>query len=321
MVERVREDGLGQLVLAIPALYVLGALAAVAVTLGIDAALGDDVPVVPQLGGQNARTMLGPLAGAFVTVTALVFWVRILAVQFSSDEFSSRLMRYFLDDRAQQQALGALLGGLAYILVVLQAIPDQGAAMATVPHLSVGLPMVVAVAVAFTIVLAIYSGARQSQIGRLVRWLTDESVDYIGRQHPERGDSAQDPSRHQPEEPPAGPSREVRAADSGWVQRIDEQGLLAALPENATAQLKVRAGVFIVEGTPLAHVWGGGDGDADVRAAIRLGNDPTMEQDLAYGIRQLVDIAERSLSDGVGDSTTAYEVIVHLGVSATWSAT
>lgn len=196
---------------------------------------------------------------------------------------------------------------------MLQAIPDQEAGTATVPHLSVALTVVVAIAVATVTVLVIYSGARQSQIGRLVRRLTDETVDYIRRAHPERGESAQDPVSNEPEEPPAGAGREVHAADSGWVQRVDEHALLTGLPENATAQLDVRAGVFVVQGITLARVWGGNHADEHVRAAIRLGNPPTMDQDLAYGIRQLVDIAERSLSAGVGDSTTTYEVIVHLG--------
>lgn len=321
--QRVREGGLRQLVLAIPAVYVVAALLVAAITLSIDAAVGNDVPVVPQFGGQNTRTVLGALAGAFVTVTALVFWVRILAVQFSADEFSSRMLRYFLDDWAQQHALGGLLASLVYTLAVLHALPDKSAGMATVPHLSVALSVVVAVAAAGTVVVAIYSGARQSQIGRLVRWLTDEAVDHIRSEHPEVGDPPADPAGHEPEPPPEGRCREVHAAASGWVQRIDENGLLAALPEGGVAELSVRAGVFVVEGTILARVWADGPdaqgedvGRAEhgVRAAIRLGTDPTMEQDLAFGIRRLVDIAERSLSAGVGDSTTAYEVVVHLGL-------
>lgn len=316
LTQRVREGGLSQLVLAIPAIYIVGALLGAAVTLSIDAAAGNDVWLLPQFGAQNARTVMGALAGAFVTVTALVFWVRVLAVQFSSDEFSSRLLRFFLDDAAQQHAMGMLLGSVAYLLVVVHALPAQEAGMASVPHLSVAVSMLVSVAAAGTVVVAIYLGARQSQIGRLVRWLTDQSVDYIRRNHPDLGEPPENPREHQPEAAPEGPSLEVRAAASGWVQRVNEQALLAALPEGATAQLDVRAGVFLVAGTRMARVWDdtSEDVEPEIRAAVRLGTDPTMEQDLAYGIRRLVDIAERSLSSGTGDSTTGYEVIVHLGL-------
>jgi uncharacterized membrane protein len=48
-----------------------------------------------------------------------------------------------------------------------------------------------------------------------------------------------------------------------------------------------------------------------VRAAIALGPERTLNQDVAYGFRMLVDIAERSLSDPF-DPTTAVQAIDRL---------
>ena len=54
------------------------------------------------------------------------------------------------------------------------------------------------------------------------------------------------------------------------------------------------------------------DADATVRA-IQLGLERTLDQDVAYGLRMLVDIAERSLSDGPFlDPTTAVQAIDRL---------
>ena len=50
-----------------------------------------------------------------------------------------------------------------------------------------------------------------------------------------------------------------------------------------------------------------------MRDAFTVGHDPTLERDLGFGIRQLVDIAERTLSQSSRDSTTAREVVMHLG--------
>jgi uncharacterized membrane protein len=50
-----------------------------------------------------------------------------------------------------------------------------------------------------------------------------------------------------------------------------------------------------------------------VRRAFALGRQRTMQQDAAFGIQQLVDIALRALSTGVNDATTAHECVVHLG--------
>ncbi len=51
-----------------------------------------------------------------------------------------------------------------------------------------------------------------------------------------------------------------------------------------------------------------------VRGAIAIGTEPAFEIDVAYRIGQLVDIAERSISTGSSDATTATEAVLHLGV-------
>jgi len=55
--------------------------------------------------------------------------------------------------------------------------------------------------------------------------------------------------------------------------------------------------------------------DLDETALIRavaLGQERTMHQDLAFGFRMLVDVAQRSLSSAMGDPTTAIQAIDRL---------
>lgn len=47
--------------------------------------------------------------------------------------------------------------------------------------------------------------------------------------------------------------------------------------------------------------------------AFAVGISRTMQQDIGFGIRQIVDVALRALSPGINDPTTAHECIVHLG--------
>ena len=49
-----------------------------------------------------------------------------------------------------------------------------------------------------------------------------------------------------------------------------------------------------------------------VRHSVRLGFERTLEQDAAFGIRQLVDIASKALSAAVNDPYTAVQAIDHL---------
>ncbi|MGH3826002.1 MAG: DUF2254 family protein [Pseudonocardiaceae bacterium] len=75
-------------------------------------------------------------------------------------------------------------------------------------------------------------------------------------------------------------------------------------------------GDFVPAGAPLARLHpDGSDRQIDGEAPdwlwdhIALAEERTTEQDLAFGFRQLVDIAERALSPAVNDPTTACQVV------------
>ncbi len=80
-------------------------------------------------------------------------------------------------------------------------------------------------------------------------------------------------------------------------------------------------GDWLVAGTPIALAWpaGGGRFDDDaldavrrcVVEAVRTGEERTQVQDVAYGLRQLTDVAIKALSPGINDPTTAVHVLGH----------
>src|SRR5690606_24904507 len=74
-------------------------------------------------------------------------------------------------------------------------------------------------------------------------------------------------------------------------------------------------GDFVPAGATLATVEGEAPGlrDDDVRHHIVLALERTLDQDVAYGFRMLVDIAERSLAESpFTDPTTAVQAIDRL---------
>jgi uncharacterized membrane protein len=101
-----------------------------------------------------------------------------------------------------------------------------------------------------------------------------------------------------------------------------QHGALAALAGGASEAgvivlLRPVMGQWVTEGTTLAWVWGETDARAVdagraqvvVHGGLHLGPDRTESQDLAFGLRQLQDIAARALSPGVNDPTTAVQAI------------
>jgi uncharacterized membrane protein len=126
----------------------------------------------------------------------------------------------------------------------------------------------------------------------------------------------------------AGEWEPVQSEATGYVQSLDGQTLLRlADVHGLVVRLVPAVGDFVVQDTPIAWVArqppapasaaaGERDDEAWRRAIPRLFTVAafrTIEQDAAFGMRQLVDVALRALSPGVNDTTTAVTCVDHLG--------
>lgn len=113
----------------------------------------------------------------------------------------------------------------------------------------------------------------------------------------------------------------VRAWRSGFVRSVDPAPAVAAAARaDSVVVLGVRPGDTVVEGTPLASVFrrDGGPGEVDdvhtgLKESVALGFERTEEQDVAFGLRQLVDMAIKAISPAVNDPTTAAEALSYCG--------
>ena len=95
---------------------------------------------------------------------------------------------------------------------------------------------------------------------------------------------------------------------SGVVLAFDQRGL-AAIAERADVVIEVvpQVGDFVARGGPLFRVRSGGR-PVDIgglRASVAIGPERTMEQDPRFAFRILVDVANKALSPGINDPTTA----------------
>jgi uncharacterized membrane protein len=108
--------------------------------------------------------------------------------------------------------------------------------------------------------------------------------------------------------------RRVASDRPGVVQQVDDQALRELAEEHGVTICLLRAvGEFVPEGAPLLEVNGeGAPDDRSLHAAVLLGKERALDEDVGFGLRQLVDIAERALSPGINDPTTAVQVIDQL---------
>lgn len=107
----------------------------------------------------------------------------------------------------------------------------------------------------------------------------------------------------------------VRAERGGVVQAFDAPGMLAlATRHDCVLVLAASVGDFVPPGAAVVEVHGGTDMPDPHRVAglLALGAERTIEQDPAFALRILVDIAIRALSPAVNDPTTAVQVLNHI---------
>jgi uncharacterized membrane protein len=114
------------------------------------------------------------------------------------------------------------------------------------------------------------------------------------------------------------PTQLVTSRRAGALQAIDGDGLVRfARTSGCSIVLLHTVGDFVARGAPLFAVYGdAGDPSSTERRLHRmvaLGNERTIDQDPAFGIRIMVDIANMVLSPAVNDPTTAVQTIDHLG--------
>jgi uncharacterized membrane protein len=111
---------------------------------------------------------------------------------------------------------------------------------------------------------------------------------------------------------------------SGYIQTVYPLLLHPSVSDaNVTLCLRKKVGEHVVGGTVIGWVWAPTPDDpapaaeqfeAAVDADVRIGFERTIEQDVAFGIRQQIDIGCKALSPAVNDPYTAVQAIDHLAV-------
>jgi len=109
----------------------------------------------------------------------------------------------------------------------------------------------------------------------------------------------------------------VHSAGPGAIQAVDVIGLLGwARRHDCLLVLQHRIGDFVPAHAPLITVFGGRPDLArhehGLRGKVALGGERTIEQDPAFAIRIMVDVAAKALSAAINDPTTAVQVLNQL---------
>lgn len=262
-------------------------------------------------GPDAARSVLAAVAGSLITVTSLTFSLTIVTLQLASSQYSPRLLRTFARDRTVHGTLTVLLATFTYTLTIMRTVRTaEDGRTGFVPQLSVTVAYLLALVSVITVVLFLAHLARQIRAESIMQAVHAAAAATIDQVLPAAPAVRPDPPTDRPVP--------VCAVTSGFLTSIDTARLLAAAVEaDATVFVDRPPGEFLIAGTPVARIWPADRREADdqalvgVAAKLHTGFERTSTQDMAFGFRQLVDVAVKALSPGINDPTTAVHALGH----------
>jgi uncharacterized membrane protein len=280
-----------------------GAVAGALVAWGA-ASVGDtfDMPAALTFTPSTASSVLSAILGAMIGLVGFVVTVTVLLVQTSTGQFSARYMRLLYRDQLLKAVLAVLLGTFAYSFVLLRRVGESEA-----PDLGVLVvgPLVLLGVVLFLVFLSrILQRLRPVAVASTVANLGTRA--FLALVQPTAASAASPESRH-------GSVHMVVSTRAGTIQAVFLEGLLEwAQRHSCTLVFRHGVGDFVHIGSPLFEIRGpspppGADGALE--GMVALGKERTVDQDPAFAVRLLVDIANRALSAAVNDPTTATQVL------------
>ena len=295
----------------VPLLCLLAGVLLVSGTLALDRR--SDYGLVPQSvtgSATDAQTILSVFATSMASLTSLVLTVTLVAIQLAMGQFSPRIVAALLTDRFSQLSIGLFGATFVVSVLTLREVRDSGGG--TVPGLSMLLAYLLMGASVVMLILFVHHAGQGLRAAGLIDLVGDRTRLLIEREYPRGAGPAADPDV-------------VPAREPGNVFRVDRVALVAAARRaDCVLELVPVVGDFVSAGAPLFRVHPRADAGAtrparaealrfdQVSALVAVTDERVHNEDTSYGIRKLVDVAERSIAQPFDDPTTTVQALHRL---------
>ncbi len=303
----------------VPSVMVAGAIVLNGALTALDAVYDEAVrsrwPFL-RISGEGARSIFGSVASSVITLAGVIYSITMVTLTMAANQYTSRVLRTFMSDRGNQVVLGYFAAVFTYSLVLLRTIRSGEAGPEFVPLLAALAGMVLAIGTVGFLIYFINHVSESIQASHVVASVSRATVERIDALFKSRQPSATEPQEDDGDDGgEEGEWRPVMAQETGYIQSISLEKLMRTARRHRTVvRMEYPVGEFAIKGAPLA--WVRGEVSTEVidaiHEAVATGHDRTLDQDPAFGIRQIVDVALKALSPGINDSTTAVTCVDHL---------
>jgi uncharacterized membrane protein len=260
-----------------------------------------------------AQSILSNIATSIMTVVSIVFAILLMTLTLASTQFSPRILVSFVRDRTTQWTLGVFLGTFSYCMGALpaaRALPHPFAPVATVTG-----AMVLALVCVGWLIYFINHISISISVNHIVDRVARETEFVIDELMPHKRGAF--PLLDRNEASLAEDGSPILNPRSGYIRYIDINHLVGlAQAYRICIRSERRVGQFVPAGVPLIRVSKpervSADESLHLIAAFDIGPTRTMQQDIEFGIIQIVDIALRAMSPAVNDPSTAITCVDQL---------
>lgn len=266
----------------------------------------------------DARGVLIVVSATMITTIGIVFSLTVLSLQIASSQFSVRLLRTFLRDVPNQVVLAIFACTFAYSTGGLHTVGEHRDGGAFIPKVAVTGSLALAFVSIAALIYFLHHLMHSIQIDTIMDKVRLRTLGLVDQLYPES-----DTADRQVETPPSPPADAVPllAPHSGYLQTVDVDDIAElAAASRYTALLVTFVGDYVTAGGLLgwcrrrgtAPGAPGSDFPQRCLRHVHIGFERTLQQDIRFGLRQMVDIALRALSPALNDPYTAIQVVHHL---------
>jgi len=281
-------------------------VASMAVAVGVARFLLElDASMGPQTGFSTgaAQTLMATLAASMFTFIVFVSSALLVAVQLASSQLTPRVIAIVFNDPVTKGSLVVFVFSFTMTLAVLARVAD------TVPLLTTRVAAYSCLASLGVFLFLVDHVGKALRPSGTLGAVSRQAIAVIDAVYPRRISDAKEVATDVIAVVQGQHSSTIKSPREGVVLAFDIPGLVSlAQQADCVIELVPQVGDFVALGDPLFRIYQGGSHQAllqNLYQSVAVGQERTIQQDPAYALRIMVDIASKGLSPAINDPTTA----------------
>jgi uncharacterized membrane protein len=258
------------------------------------------------MSSSSAVALLSALASGMIAFTGIVFSLMFVGLQFGSSTYGPRVVQELGRNRLLPHSIGVYTGTFLYALLAVRTVDIEGSSGINAPVAAIALAWLLA---SVTVSVLVLPQVATLSLGRVLTLLQRR-----GRQAVRSLYRRRDAEPREAELPRDLPVTQVvvHHGDPLHLVGLDDDALVKlAASVGGVIDVPRAVGDVIIPGEPLLRVLGARAPlpEKPLRNAVWLSTERFTDNDPAYALRLLADIAIRALSPAINDPTTAVDVL------------